>query len=139
MGSITNSGVQLKLYVIMLPIKDLHVTDLTALYSIIFSVIFRNLNVVLRWVTFDQEVYIEAYEIASSMEMNVFLQLGEFHHLMSSFGFIGSLMEGNDMKQCMDQIILPYLKMMIYLLNLFLGLSKDTKSYLITFAHQLYG
>ena len=139
MGSITNSGVQLKLYVIMLPIKDLHVTDLTALYSIIFSVIFRNLNVVLPWVTFDQEVYIEAYKIASSMEMNVFLQLGEFHHLMSSFGFIGSLMEGNDMKQCMDQIILPYLKMMIYLLNLFLGLSKDTKSYLITFAHQLYG
>ena len=139
MGSITNSGVQLKLYVIMLPIEDLHVTDLTALYSIIFSVIFRNLNVVLPWVTFDQEVYIEAYEIASSMEMNVFLQLGEFHHLMSSFGFIGSLMEGNDMKQCMDQIILPYLKMMIYLLNLFLGLSKDTKSYLITFAHQLYG
>ena len=58
---------------------------------------------------------------------------------MSSFGFIGSLIEGNDMKQCMDQIILPYLKMMIYLLNLFLGLSKDTKSYLITFAHQLYG
>ena len=73
MGSITNSGVQLKLYVIMLPIKDLHVTDLTALYSIIFSVIFRNLNVVLPWVTFDQEVYIEAYEIASSMEMNIFL------------------------------------------------------------------
>ena len=139
MSSITNSGVQLKSCVIMLPIKDLHVTDLTALYSIIFSIIFRNLNVVLPWVTFGQEVYIKAYEIASSMEMNVFLQLGEFHHLMSFFGFIGSLMEGSDMNQCMNQIILPYLKIMKYLLNLFLGLSKDKKSYLITLLHQLYG
>ena len=31
----------------------------------------------------------------------------------------------NDMKKSMNQIILPYLKMMKYLLNLFLGLSKD--------------
>ena len=40
--------------------------------------------------------------------------------------------EKNDIKKCMNQIILLYLKMMKYLL-------KDKKSYLRTLVHQLYG
>ena len=45
----------------------------------------------------------------------------------------------NNMIKSMNRIIFPYLKMMKYLLNLFLGLSKEKDSYLRTLAHQLYG
>ena len=88
----------------MLPIIDLHATDLTALYSLLLFVEKqgRNLNVALPCATFDQQLYTKAYEIASLMKMNVFLLLGGFNQLMSFLGSISSLMEEGGLRSALE-------------------------------------
>ena len=56
-----------KSYVSMLPTIDLHATDTTALYSLLsfLESQCKKLNVPMACVTFDQQLYIKAYEIVS--------------------------------------------------------------------------
>ena len=105
MSPITMSGVQSKSYGTMLPIIDLHSTNLTALYSLLLFVEKQcsNLNMALPCVTFDQQLHIKAYDILSSLKMNVFLRLGGFHQL-SFLGSIGSLMKGSGLRSALETV-----------------------------------
>ena len=75
------SGVPSKSYVTMPPLRDLHATDMIALYSLLLFVEkhCRNLNMALPCMTLDQKLYIKPYEIVSSMKMNAFLRLSGFY------------------------------------------------------------
>ena len=92
----------------MLPIIDLHTTDTTALYSLSFlEEQCKKLNVPMVCVTFDQQLYIKAYEIVSSETMNVFVRLGGFHQLMSFLGSIGKVMEGSGLRSALETVYSP--------------------------------
>ena len=58
-----NNGIlsTIKSHVTMLPIIDLHTTDFTALQFVEKQ--YKNLNVALPCVTFDQQVHIKAYKM----------------------------------------------------------------------------
>ena len=43
-------------------------------------------------ITFDQPLYLKAYEIVESAGLNIFVRLGGFHQLMSFLGSISCLM-----------------------------------------------
>ena len=105
MSLITKSAKFPKSHVSMLPIIDLHVTDLTALYC---RLLFgenqcRRLNVEMPCVTYDQQIYVKSYK----MNMNIFVRLGGFHQLMSFLGSIGSLMEGSGLRTALETVYAP--------------------------------
>ena len=93
----------------MLPIINLHATDPIALSSLLLFLekqsqkLGNNILVV----TFDQQLYIKAYETVASKKMKVFLPLGGFHQLMSFLGSIGTLMEGSGMGTALESLYAP--------------------------------
>ena len=93
-----------KSYVSMLPIIDLHATDTTALYWLLsfLEEQCKKLNVPMAYVTFDQQLYIKAYEIVSSEKMYVFVRFGGFHQLMSFLGSIGKVIEGSAWRSALE-------------------------------------
>lgn len=109
MSLTTNGQVLPKSHVSMLPIIDLHATDPTAIYSLLLYITDQciKLNVKIPCVTFDQQLYIKAYEIVSSMKLNVFVRLGGFHQLMSFLGSIGNLMEGSGLRKALECVYAP--------------------------------
>ena len=76
-----------KSVITMLPVINLHTTDTTALYSLLSFVTDQSskLNVPSPSTIFDQPFYVKAFNIVSSMNMNIFVHLGGFHQLMSYF------------------------------------------------------
>lgn len=92
----------------MLPIIDLHATDMTALYSLL-SFVEKQCSELheLPCVTFDQQLYVKAYEIVCAKEMDIFVRLGGFHQLMSFLGSIGSLMEGSGLRVALETVYAP--------------------------------
>ena len=98
-----------KSIVSMLPIIDLHATDPTALYSLLLFLDeqSRKLGTGTPVVTFDQQLYIKAYEIVSSKQMDIFLRLGGFHQIMSFLGSIGVFMEGSGLRTALETIYAP--------------------------------
>ena len=58
-------------------------------------------------VTFDQQLYIKAYEIVSSEKMDVFVRLGGFHRLMNFLGSIGKFMEGSGLRSDLETVYSP--------------------------------
>ena len=58
-------------------------------------------------VTFDQQLYVKAFEIASSMKMRIFVRLGGFHQLMSFLGSIGKVMEGSGLGTALENVYTP--------------------------------
>ena len=109
MSSRLNGQVLPKSHISMLPIIDLHATDPTALYSLLLFVSEQctKLNIKVPCVTFDQQLYIKAFEIVSSKRMNIFVRLGGFHQLMSFLGSIGNLMEGSSLKNALETVYAP--------------------------------
>ena len=96
--------------VTMLPIIDLHATDPTALYSLLCFISNQcsKLNVPTPpSVTFDQPLYVKAYDIVSSMNMNIIVRLGGFHQLMSYLGSIGCIMEGSGLRNALETVYAP--------------------------------
>ena len=93
----------------MLPVINLHATDTTALYSLLSFVTDQSskLNVPTPSITFDQPLYVKAYNSVSSMNMNIFVRLGEFHQLMSFLGSIGCLMEGSGFRAALENVYAP--------------------------------
>ena len=98
-----------KSYVSMLPTIDLHATDTTALYSLLSFLEgqCKKLNVPMACVTFDQQLYIKAYEIVSSEKINVFVRLGGFYQLTSFLGSIGKVMEGSGLRSVLETVYSP--------------------------------
>lgn len=106
MSSVVKAGPQTKSIVTMLPIINLSATDLNALYSLLTFLTEQSskLNLPMPAVTFDQPLYIKAYEIASSMNMKIFVRLGGFHQLMSYLGSIGHSMEGSGLRNALETV-----------------------------------
>jgi len=109
MSSSFNGQVSPKSRVSMLPIIDLHATDPTALYSLLLFLKeqCKKLNIKVPCITFDQQLYIKAYEIVQSKKLGVFVRLGGFHQLMSFLGSIGNLMDGSGLKQALETVYAP--------------------------------
>ena len=61
-----------------------------------------NTNLPTPAVTFDQLLYIKAYEIVSTKNIKIFVRLGVFHQLMSFLSSIGCLMEGNGLLTALE-------------------------------------
>ena len=53
------------------------------------------MNVAAPSVTFDQLLWLKPCEIAKSKQLDLVIQLGDFHTLMSFLGSIGAVMEGS--------------------------------------------
>jgi 5'-3' exonuclease len=98
-----------KSYVTMLPIINLPATDMTGLHSLLFFVTEQSskLNVPTPTITFDQPLYVKAYEIVKSTKMNILVRLGGFHQLMSFLGSIGCMMEGSGLKSALETVYAP--------------------------------
>ena len=108
MSLINKTKTQSKSHVMMLPIIDLHATDMTALYSLLLFIEKQCKTLKeIPCVTFDQQLYVKAYEIVEAKKMNAFVRLGGFHQLMSFLGSIGTLMEGSGLRKALESVYTP--------------------------------
>ena len=55
-------------------------------------------------VTFDQPLWLKAFEIATSKNLNIVVRLGGFHTLMSFLGSIGTVMEGSGLDSLLELV-----------------------------------
>ena len=62
------------------------------------------MNVATPSVTFDQRLWLKPYEIAKSKLLDLVIQLGDFHTLMSFLGSIGAVMEGSGLDKLLEPI-----------------------------------
>ena len=90
----------------MLPVINLSATNMTALHSLLCFVVEQSKNSKLptHSITSDQPLYVKTYEIAMSNKMDVVIQRGGFHQLMSFLGYIGSLMEGSGLRRALETV-----------------------------------
>ena len=109
MSTVNTDQTLAKSFVTMLPIINLPATDMTALHSLLSFVSEQSskLNVPKPTITFDQPLYVKAYEIVLSTKMNIFVRLGGFHQLMSFLGSVGCLMEGSGLREALETVYAP--------------------------------
>ena len=108
MSKVSSNEVLPKSIVTMLPIINLHATDMNALYSLLsfISDQCRKRNVVNPpAVTFDQPLYVKACEIVLCVNINI-IRLGEFHQLMGFLGSIICVMEGRGLQNSLETYML---------------------------------
>jgi hypothetical protein len=89
-----------------LPIINLSSSDESCIYS---TLVFienqaKTLNIPTACVTFDQPLYIKAFEIVEAKKLKIVLRLGGFHMLMSFLGGIGTVMKGSGLHEAMETI-----------------------------------
>ena len=89
-----------------LPIINLNLSDESCIFSTLLFVQHqaRQLNIPTPCVTFDQPLYIKAFEIVDAKDMKIVLKLGGFHMLMSFLGGIGTVMDGSGLREAMETI-----------------------------------
>ena len=66
------------------------------------------MNVATPSVTFDQRLGLKPYEIAKSKQLDLVIQLGDFHTLMSFLGSIGAVKEGSGLYKLLESIYGSY-------------------------------
>ena len=95
--------------VTMLPIIDLHATDPNVIYSLLKFIVtqFCKQTIPDTAVTFDQPLFLKAFEIVNAEAMPIFVRLGGFHQLMSFLGSIGFMMEGSGIYQALEVVYAP--------------------------------
>ena len=95
-----------KSVVTVLPVINLSGTNMTALHSLMCFVVeqTKNNKLPMPSITFDQPLYVKAYEIAMSNKIEIFVQLGGFHRLMSFLGSIGTLMERSGLRRALETV-----------------------------------
>ena len=100
---------QLLEYVQVLPTVDLSASNPTAIYSVLQYICKKaaKLNIETPCITFDQPLYIKAFEKSKSLQMNIVIRLSGFHLLMSFLGSIGNVMEGSGLKDGLESIYAP--------------------------------
>ena len=98
-----------KLVVKMLPVINLSATNMTTLHSLLYFVVEQSKNnkVPMTSITFDQPLYVKAYEIPMSNKMEIVVRLGGFHRLMSFLGSIGSLMGVCGLRRALETVHVP--------------------------------
>ena len=106
MSSFKNNPQSRKSSVTMLPIINLPATDMTAIFSLLSFIEeqTKKTKFTTTVVTFDQPLYLKAYEIVLTKEMDIFLRLGGFHQLMSFLGSIGCVMEGSGLREALETV-----------------------------------
>ena len=92
----------------MKPLIDIKPTDNSCIYS---TLVFaceqaQQLNVVAS-ITFDQPLWLKAYAIAHTANLDIVCRLGGFHTLMSFLGSVGSVMAGSGLDSVLQQIYGP--------------------------------
>ena len=98
-----------KSVVTVLPVINLSGTNMTALHSLMCFVVeqTKNNKLPMPSIIFDQPLYVKAYEIAMSNKIEIFVQLGGFHQLMSFLGSIGTLMERSGLRRALETVHIP--------------------------------
>ena len=83
--------------VFMAPIINLNPSDDNCLYTTLLFIQRQAISMKIPTpsVTFDQPLWLKAYEIAESKQLDIVVRLGGFHTLMSFLGSIGAVMEGS--------------------------------------------
>ena len=102
----TNDHLLTKSVITMLLVINLHAADTTALSSLLSFVLDQSskFNGPTPSITFDQLLYVKAYNIVSSVNMNIFVCLGGFHQFLGS---IGCLMKGSSLRTALKNIYAP--------------------------------
>ena len=87
-----------------LPVINLNPSDESCIYSTLLFIEkqAKDLNIPTPCITFDQPLYIKAFEISTSKGMEIVIRLGGFHLLMSFLGGIGTVMEGCGLRESME-------------------------------------
>ena len=95
--------------VTMLPIIDLNASDPNSLFSLLSFIVEQchKYNIPETAVTFDQPLFIKAFEIVHAESMPIFVRLGGFHQLMSFLGSIGYIMEGSGLREALECVYAP--------------------------------
>jgi hypothetical protein len=93
----------------MLPIIDLSPSDASCIYSTLLFVIeqSKRMNIGTPCVTFDQPLYLKAFDVAKSENLHVVLRLGGFHTVMSYLGSIGKVMRGSGFEELFGEFYGP--------------------------------
>ena len=109
MSTFVKTSVKKKSMISILPIINLSSTDVNALYSLLAYITEQcsKSNVPTPTVTFDQPLYVEAYDKVASLNLNIFIKLGGFHQLMSFLGSVGRLMEGSGFEAALSNVYAP--------------------------------
>ena len=89
-----------------LPIIDLSPSDETCIYSTLLFVISqaRKLNVRTPSITFDQPLWIKAFDIVHAENLPIICRLGGFHTLMSFLGSVGAIMKGSGLEDLFIEV-----------------------------------
>ena len=96
-----------KATVTFLPIINLNPSNESCKYSTLVFVeqLAQQLNIPTPCITFDQPLFIKAFEISKAKSMNIVIRLGGFHLLMMSFlGGIGTIIGGSELVETMEAI-----------------------------------
>ena len=95
-----------KCQVFMAPIIDLNPSDGNCFYTALLFVQKQatSMNVTTPSVTFGQPLWLKAYEIAKSKQLDIVVRLGGFHTLMSFLGSIGAVMGGSELDKLLELI-----------------------------------
>ena len=89
-----------------LPIINLNSSNEFCIYSTLLFVEqqARQPNIPTPCITYDQSLFIKAFEISKAKSMNIVIRLGGFHLLMSFLVGIGTIMGGSGLAETMETI-----------------------------------
>ena len=92
--------------IILLPIININPSDENCIYSTLMFIQnqARAMDVQTPSVTFDQPLWLKAFVIADSKNLDIVVRLGGFHTLMSFLGSLGTIMEGSGLERLLDPI-----------------------------------
>ena len=90
----------------MAPIINLNPSDENCIYTTLLFIQRQatSMNVATPSLTFDQPLWLKAYEIAKSKQLDIVVRLGGFHTLMSFLGSIGAVMGGSGLNKLLELI-----------------------------------
>jgi len=92
--------------VLLLPIIDLSPSDDTCMFSVLCYIQdqAKLLNIPSPCVTFDQPLWLKAFEIIQAKSLNIVCRLSDFHTMMSFIGSIGSMMKGSGLEEALEAV-----------------------------------
>lgn len=93
----------------MLPMVDLKPTDASCIYSTLLFVVqqAKQLQLPAAVITFDQQLWIKAVDIAAATGLDIVCRLGGFHIIKSFLGAIGTVMAGSGLEELLGTVYGP--------------------------------
>ena len=95
-----------KSQVLMMPIINLNPSDENCIYTTLLFIRKQatSMNVATPSINFDQPLWLKAYEITKSKQLDIVVQLRGFHTLMSFLGSIGAVMGRSELDKLLELI-----------------------------------